>query len=73
MKRLKALTLQLLPLEVDPQKLRQPTSTIITPQVIAAYQAAAGDFTEAVSYFCFGFADRIHCLSATLRIASRTR
>jgi len=47
-KRLKALTLQLLPLEVDISKLQEPTSTVITPQVIAAYQAAAGDFREAV-------------------------
>ena len=51
MKRLRALTLALLPLEVDPASISEPTSRIITPQVIAAYRAAAGDFTEAVRAF----------------------
>ncbi|KAG7097202.1 hypothetical protein E1B28_004573 [Marasmius oreades] len=49
-KRLRALTLQLLPVEVDPKDLVAPTSQIITPQVISAYKAAAGDFVEALPY-----------------------
>lgn len=48
MRRLRALTLTLLPLEVDPDSINDPTSRVITPKVIAAYKAAAGDFTEAV-------------------------
>jgi hypothetical protein len=47
--RLRALTLELLPVEVDPNSINEPTSRIITPQVIAAYRASAGDFVEAVS------------------------
>ncbi|KAI0268117.1 calcium activated cation channel [Gloeopeniophorella convolvens] len=49
-KRLRALTLQLLPLEVDPKSINDPTSRIITPQVISAYIAAAGDLVEALPY-----------------------
>ncbi|KAJ3758886.1 calcium activated cation channel [Lentinula raphanica] len=49
-KRLRALTLKLLPVEVDPQAINEPTSRIITPQVISAYRAAAGDFDEALPY-----------------------
>ncbi|KAJ3722591.1 calcium activated cation channel [Lentinula raphanica] len=49
-KRLRALTLELLPVEVDPQAINEPTSRIITPQVISAYRAAAGDFDEALPY-----------------------
>lgn len=48
-RRLRAMTLQLLPVEVDPPSISEPTSRVITPQVIAAYKAAAGDFVEAVS------------------------
>jgi hypothetical protein len=43
------MTLTLLPVEVDPESINDPTSRVITPQVIAAYRAAAGDFNEAVS------------------------
>lgn len=50
-KRLRALTLTLLPLEVDPDSLNEPTSRIITPQVVTAYHAAGGDFEVAVSMF----------------------
>jgi len=50
-KRLRALTLALLPVEVDTDSISEPTSRIITPQVVAAYRAAAGDFTEAVGAF----------------------
>ncbi|KXN86125.1 Calcium channel YVC1 [Leucoagaricus sp. SymC.cos] len=49
-KRLRALTLTLLPVEVDPDELSVPTSGIITPQVISAYRAAAGDFDAALPY-----------------------
>ncbi|KAJ3544692.1 hypothetical protein NMY22_g2688 [Coprinellus aureogranulatus] len=49
-RRLRAMTLQLLPVEVDPESISEPTSRVITPQVIAAYKAAAGDFLEALPY-----------------------
>ncbi|ETW84143.1 receptor-activated Ca2+ cation channel [Heterobasidion irregulare TC 32-1] len=49
-KRLKSLTLTLLPLEVSPDAINDPTSRVITPQVISAYIAAAGDFVEALPY-----------------------
>ncbi|KAJ3929626.1 MAG: calcium activated cation channel [Lentinula lateritia] len=49
-KRLRALTLKLLPVEVDPQAVNEPTSRIITPQVISAFRAAAGDFDETLPY-----------------------
>lgn len=48
-KRLRVLTLALLPVEVDPAGINDPTSRVITPEVISAYRAAAGDFVEAVS------------------------
>jgi hypothetical protein len=37
-----------LPVEVVPATINEPTSRIITPQVISTYLAAAGDFHEAV-------------------------
>ncbi|KAJ7682507.1 calcium activated cation channel [Mycena polygramma] len=49
-KRLRALTLKLLPVEVDPESVNDPTSRIITPRVIKAYHAAAGDFADALPY-----------------------
>ncbi|KAJ7752751.1 calcium activated cation channel [Mycena maculata] len=49
-KRLRALTLNLLPVEVDPEAINDPTSRVITPQVIKAYRAAAGDFVDALPY-----------------------
>ncbi|KAH7887552.1 hypothetical protein F5I97DRAFT_1805205 [Phlebopus sp. FC_14] len=48
--RLRALTLRLLPVEVDVKSINDPTSRIITPQVISAYRDAAGDFVEALPY-----------------------
>ncbi|KAB5596316.1 Calcium channel YVC1 [Ceratobasidium theobromae] len=48
-KRIRALTRRLLPLEVHPDVITDPTSRIITPAVISAYIEAAGDFREAVS------------------------
>lgn len=54
-RRLRSLTLVLLPVEVSPSSINDPTSRVITPQVISAYRAAAGDFQDAVSSAeCFG-------------------
>lgn len=47
-RRLKALTYTLLPVEVPLESLNDPTSRVITPQVISSYIAAAGDYLEAV-------------------------
>jgi hypothetical protein len=47
-KRVRALTLALLPVEVDAGSINDPTSRVITPHVIEGYVAAAGDFVEAV-------------------------
>lgn len=47
-KRLRILTLTLLPLEVDRESINDPTSRIITPKVISAYTEAAGDLVDAV-------------------------
>lgn len=47
-KRLRILTETLLPLEVDLESINDPTSRIITPNVISAYTKAAGDLVEAV-------------------------
>ncbi|CAE6440768.1 unnamed protein product [Rhizoctonia solani] len=49
-KRVRALTLKLLPLEVELDAITDPTSRIITPAVISAYIEAAGDFGEALPY-----------------------
>ncbi|KAG5728478.1 Calcium channel YVC1 [Termitomyces sp. T112] len=49
-KRLRALTLALLPVEVDPAAINESTGRIINPGVISAYQTAAGDFVEALPY-----------------------
>lgn len=45
---MRAMTLELLPVEVSPAAINEPTSRVITPQVISTYIAAAGDFHEAV-------------------------
>ncbi|KAI0720322.1 calcium activated cation channel [Cerioporus squamosus] len=49
-RRVKIMTLQLLPVEVPQDTISDPTSRIITPQVINAYIASAGDFMEALPY-----------------------
>ncbi|OJA19294.1 hypothetical protein AZE42_00451 [Rhizopogon vesiculosus] len=49
-KRLRALTTTLLPVEVDEDSINDPTSRIITPNVISAFSDAAGDFVEALPY-----------------------
>lgn len=48
--RVRAMTLELLPVEVTPASINEPTSRVITPQVISTYIAAAGDFHEALPY-----------------------
>lgn len=48
-RRVRTLTLKLLPVEVPPDSINDPTSRVITPQVIDGYIAAAGDFFEVVS------------------------
>jgi hypothetical protein len=55
------MTLQLLPVEVEPEGLNEPTSRVITPQVIAAYRAAAGDFVEAVRMLSVPFVRGLPC------------
>lgn len=47
-RRLRALTLKLLPVEVGTKELAAATSRIISPHVVKIYQQAAGDFQEAV-------------------------
>ncbi|KAI5124740.1 hypothetical protein M0805_005375 [Coniferiporia weirii] len=49
-KRLRALTLKLLPVVVSPKELIDPTSRIISPHVIATYERASGDFQETLPY-----------------------
>ncbi|KAI0254847.1 hypothetical protein BJV78DRAFT_881185 [Lactifluus subvellereus] len=49
-KRLRVLTSTLLPLEVSPQNINDPTGRVITPSVVSAYMAAAGDLVEALPY-----------------------
>ncbi|KAI0747298.1 calcium activated cation channel [Irpex lacteus] len=49
-RRLRTLTLTLLPLQVPLDSIDDPTSRIITPHVIQAYIAAAGDLVEALPY-----------------------
>ena len=45
---MRVMTLELLPVEVSPAAINEPTSRVITPQVISTYIATAGDFHEAV-------------------------
>lgn len=49
-KRLRALATKLLPVEVDEKSIDDPTSRIITPNVISAFSDAAGDFVDALPY-----------------------
>lgn len=48
-------------MEADAESINDPTSRIITPRVISAYVAAAGDFVEAVCPLIF-------CKSASTHI-----
>jgi|SRR6266550_5973712 len=47
-RRLRAMVLQLLPVEVPPVEIKTPTSRILSSQVVSAFIAAAGDFVETV-------------------------
>ncbi|KAI9513256.1 calcium activated cation channel [Russula earlei] len=49
-KRLRILTSTLLPLEVHPTSINDPTSRVITPKVIYTYIEAAGNLVEALPY-----------------------
>ncbi|KAJ3556721.1 hypothetical protein NM688_g1867 [Phlebia brevispora] len=49
-RRIRTLTLTLLPVEVPVDSISDPTSRVITPQVVKAYIAAAGDLVEALPY-----------------------
>ncbi|EMD37252.1 hypothetical protein CERSUDRAFT_105290 [Gelatoporia subvermispora B] len=49
-KRVRALTFKLLPVEVHAECINDPTSRVITPAVVSAYTVAAGDFIEALPY-----------------------
>ncbi|PCH40875.1 calcium activated cation channel [Wolfiporia cocos MD-104 SS10] len=49
-RRVRALTLRLLPMEVPQASIIDPTSRVIPPQVVDAYMVAAGDFLEALPY-----------------------
>ncbi|KAG2155006.1 uncharacterized protein EDB93DRAFT_1080810 [Suillus bovinus] len=49
-KRLRALATKLLPVEVDHKSINDPTSRVITPNVISAFLDAAGDLVEALPY-----------------------
>lgn len=40
--------IRLIPVEVDVDSISDPTSSIITPDVISSFAAAGGDFLEAV-------------------------
>ncbi|KAH7067064.1 calcium activated cation channel [Auriculariales sp. MPI-PUGE-AT-0066] len=48
--RIRALTFELLPVEVDLDSVSEPSSRIITAEVIKVYTDAAGDFREALPY-----------------------
>ncbi|KAI5450878.1 Calcium channel yvc1 [Naganishia albida] len=49
-KRIRVMTYKLLPNEVDPDSLTDPTSSVITPDVIKAYAKCGGDFAEAIPF-----------------------
>ncbi|BGP56070.1 Calcium channel yvc1 [Rhodotorula sphaerocarpa] len=48
--RIQALILELLPIEVDVDDIKSPTSNIITADVVDAFSKIAGDFAPAVPY-----------------------
>lgn len=59
--------LMLDPLTVDQESLTDPTSSVITPDVIRAYGKCGGDFAEAIP-FCL-----LRAKSTFLRDANRNR
>lgn len=50
-KRIRALTLRLLPIEVDEDDITAASSSIITQEVVEAYEEVGGDFKEAVPFW----------------------
>lgn len=48
--RIQALTLELLPIQVDLDDITSPTSSIITKDVVEAYSAIAGDFSDCLPF-----------------------
>lgn len=50
-RRIKAMVTKLLPVEVDQSQIKDATSSIITPEVIAAFGKSGGDFGEAVPFW----------------------
>jgi hypothetical protein len=50
-RRLRALVIKLLPVEVVLSDIEDATSSIITPEVIQAFAKAGGDFSEAVPFW----------------------
>ncbi|KAJ9094974.1 hypothetical protein QFC21_005767 [Naganishia friedmannii] len=49
-KRIRVMTYKLLPVEVDVDDITDPTSSIVTPDVIKAYSKCGGDFAEAIPF-----------------------
>ncbi|WVQ73691.1 hypothetical protein IAR50_003271 [Cryptococcus sp. DSM 104548] len=49
-KRCRAMIIKLLPVEVDPSQITDATSSIITPEVIAAFAKCGGDFGETIPF-----------------------
>ncbi|GAA5874877.1 hypothetical protein JCM1840_003912 [Sporobolomyces johnsonii] len=48
--RIQALTLELLPIQVDLEELTSPTSSILTKDVVEAYSQIAGDFSHCLPF-----------------------
>lgn len=66
------MTLTLLPVEVPIDSLSDPTSRIITPQVISSYMAAAGDFLEAVRFYTSLSSAHLLILAFSVAVLSAT-
>ncbi|TYJ58757.1 hypothetical protein B9479_000593 [Cryptococcus floricola] len=49
-KRCRAMIIKLLPVEVEPSQITDATSSIITPEVIAAFAKCGGDFGETIPF-----------------------
>jgi len=50
-KRLRAMTIKLLPVQVEMSQISDATSNIITPEVVKAFAQSGGDFAEAVPFW----------------------
>lgn len=51
MKRVRALAITLLPVEVELEAITDATGPIVTPEVVEAFKKAGGDFEEAVPFW----------------------